>query len=131
MDFHGVKDVVIGASVEKPLSPQDRARWAAFLPTVHVGGALPVTFRADGDYVVVEVIVPYVTPPPQPRTDPTKIPLAIAEGFPVPVSARFKLPIFSPDTAAHFLRQLAREVYHHEIDEQLRVDGHRPFVHEH
>jgi hypothetical protein len=63
----------VAATKERHLDPQDIASWASFLPTVRVGGALPVTFRSDGDYVVVEVIVPYVPPPPQLSTDPSKI----------------------------------------------------------
>jgi len=121
----------VTVQAETPLDPQDVASWAAFLPTVRVGGALPVTFRPDGDHVLVEVIVPYVPPPPQPSANPTKIPLTIAEGFPVPLSARYKLPPFSPVNAAHFLRHIVREIYPHEIDEQLRIDGSRPFAPEH
>lgn len=98
---------------------------------MRVGGALPVTFRADGDHVVVEVIVPYLPPEPQQCTDPNKIPLAIAEGFSVPLALRYKLPAYSPDNAAHFIRHIIRELYHHEIDEQLRVAGSRPFAPEH
>jgi hypothetical protein len=120
-----------------PLEPHDVTSWAAFLPTVRVGGALPVTFRAEGDYVVAEMIVPYVPPVP-PAFElfvdnyvGGKIPLAIAEGFPVPVAARYRLPRYSPDTAAHFLRQIVREIYKHEIDEQLRVGDARPFAPEH
>lgn len=120
---------------QQHLDPHDRASWAAFLATVRVGGALPVTFRPDGDHVIIEVVVPYVPPEPQPAADPNKIPLAIANGFPVPVSARFKLPAYSPvnapSDAAQFLRDLVHEMYHHEIDEQLRVDGNRPFAPEH
>lgn len=122
-----------------PLEPHDVASWGAFLPTVRVGGALPVTFRADGDYVVVEVIVPYVSPAPREPELPLfidnyvggKIPLAIAEGFPVPVAARYRLPRFAPDTAARFLRQIVRAIYQHEIDEQLCVGSERPFAPEH
>jgi hypothetical protein len=122
-----------------PLEPHDVTSWAAFLPTVRVGGALPVTFRVDGDYVVAEVIVPYV--PPAPREPELKlfidnyvggkIPLAIAEDFPVPVAARYRLPRYSPDTATRFLRQIVRAIYQHEIDEQLRVGAERPFAPEH
>lgn len=115
----------------KDLAAHDIESWASFLPTVRVGGALPVTFRADGDHVLVEVIVPYVPPPPSVLADPNKIPLAIAEGFPVPLLARYKLPAYSPVNAAHFLRHIVREIYHHEIDEQLRVDDDRPFAPEH
>lgn len=114
-----------------PLTPEDLASWAAFLPTVHVGGALPVTFRMDGDRVTVEVIVPYVPPKPQPAADPFKIPIAIAEGFPVPVTMRYRLPAYSPVNAAHFIRHLVREIYHHEIDEQFVVNGSRPFAPDH
>ena len=127
---------------ESTLSAEDIASWAAFLPTVRVGGALPVTFRQDGDYVVVEVIVPYV--PPEPSCPPTawidaaasasgprKIPIAIAEGFPVPIAARYRLPAFQVANAADFLRHITREIYKHEIDEQLRVAGSRPFAPEH
>lgn len=112
--------------------------WADFLPTVRVGGALPVTFWIDDAFVVVEMTVPYVAPK---RAEPTdrwidtpagqRIPLAIADGFPVPVSGRYRLPAFSPDTAVHFLRHIVREIYHHEIDEQLRVGDCRPFAPEH
>lgn len=117
---------------ETKLEPHDIASWAAFLPTVRVGGALPVTFRPDGKYVVVEVVVPYVPPPePEPPADATKIPLRIAEGFPVPLVGRHPLPPFSPAGAASFLRDIVREIYHHEIDEQLRVGGDRPFAPEH
>jgi hypothetical protein len=127
------------STVASSLEPHDVASWAAFLPTVRVGGALPVTFRAEGEFVVAEVIVPYVTPPPR---EPElklfidnyvggKIPLAIAEDFPVPVAARFRLPRYSPDTAAHFLRQIVRTIYQHEIDEQFRVGDTRPFNPEH
>jgi hypothetical protein len=49
----------------------------------------------------------------------------------VPLSARYRLPPYSPANAAHFIRHVVREIYHHEIDEQLRVDGHRPFALEH
>lgn len=121
----------IPAAAATPLAPHDVASWAAFLSTVRVGGALPVTFRPDGDDVLVEVIVPYVPPPARSPADPTKIPLTIADGFPVPLSARYKLPIFSPTNAAHFIRHIVREIYHHEIDEQLCVDGGRPFAPEH
>jgi hypothetical protein len=109
------------------LSPDDVARWAAFLPTVRVGGALPVVFRPDGDHVLAEVTVPYVPPEPRSSADPNKIPVAIAEGFPVPLVARYRLPAFS-DNAADFLRHIVRQIYQHEIDEQLRVDGTRPFA---
>lgn len=114
-----------------PLAPLDIEIWAAFLPTVRVGGALPVTFRPDGDHVVVEMIVPYVTPESPLSADPNKIPLAIAEGFPVPLTMRYKLPSYSPDNAAHFLRQIVRTIYQHEIDEQFRVCDTRPFAPEH
>lgn len=126
-------DIVIKGTdmPERCLQPHDIASWAAFLPTVHVGGALPVTFQPDGDHVVVEVIVPYVTPAPQPFADPNKIPLGIAEGFPVPLTMRYKLPAYSPVNAAHFIRHIVREIYHHEIDEQLCVNGSRPFAPEH
>jgi len=56
----------------KTLTTQDIESWAVFLPTVHVGGALPVTFRADGDHVVVEVVVPFVPPEPQLSADPNR-----------------------------------------------------------
>lgn len=105
--------------------------WADFIPTVRVGGALPVTFSLDGEYVVVDVIVPYVTPETKGSSDPNKIPLGIAEGFPLPLTMRYKLPDYSSINAAHFLRHLVREIYHHEIDEQLRVHTHRPFAPEH
>jgi hypothetical protein len=121
-----------------PLEPHDVASWAAFLPTVHVDGALPVTFRPDGDHVVVEVIVPYVPPGLRPSADPAvpiegkrKIPIAIAAGFPVPLTARYRLPRYAPDNAAHFLRQIVCMIYQHEIDEQLRVGDTRPFAPEH
>ena len=113
------------------LTADDLASWRAFLPTVHIGGALPATFRLDGEHVLVEVIVPYAPPEPQPLSDPNKIPVAIAEGFPIPLVMRYRLPAYSPHNAAHFLRQLVREIYHHEIDEQFRVDGNRPFAPEH
>lgn len=119
------------AKANGPLDPQDVARWAAFLPTVRVGGALPVTFRPDGDHVLVEVIVPFVPPPSQASADSNKIPLAIAGGFPVPLTARYKLPAYSPVSAAHFLRHIVREIYHHEIDEQFHVDDQRPFAPDH
>lgn len=45
----------------------------------------------------------------------------------MPLTARYRLPPYSPDTAAHFLRQIVRAIYRHEIDEQLRVGEHRPF----
>lgn len=128
------------AQLERPpLEPHDIASWAAFLPTVRVGGALPVTFWLDGDLVVAEVIVPYVRPAPR---EPElklfidndaggKIPLAIAEDFPVPLAARYRLPRYSLDTATHFLRQIVRAIYQHEIDEQLRVGDIRPFAPRH
>jgi len=116
---------------EESSTPEDLASWAAFLPTVRVGGALPVTFRMDGDRVAVEVIVPYVPPDPQPTADPSKIPIAIAEGFPVPLTMRYRLPAYSPANAAHFIRHLVREIYNHEIDEQLRVNDKRPFAPDH
>ena len=86
--------------------------------------------------MVAEFVVPYVTPA---QREPElklfidnavggKIPIAIAEGFPVPLAARYRLPLFSPDTAAHFLRH---EIYQHELDEQLRVGDTRPFAPEH
>lgn len=112
-------------------APQDLAGWAEFLPTVRVGGVLPVTFTLDGDHVVVEVVVPYVPPAARDSLDPNKIPIAIAEGFPVPLTMRYKLPDYSPVNAAHFIRHLVREIYHHEIDEQLRIGDRRPFAPEH
>jgi hypothetical protein len=105
--------------------------WAEFLPTVRVGGALPVTFTLDGDHVLVEVVVPYVPPEAPDITDPNKIPIRIAEGFPVPLTARYKLPDYHPENAASFVRHIVREIYHHEADEQLRVGDHRPFAPEH
>jgi hypothetical protein len=111
--------------------PDDLVRWAVFLPTVRVGGALPVTFQLDNDHVLVEVIVPYVTPAQQPSANPNKIPLAIADGFPVPITARCKLPPYSDENAAAFVRHLVREIYLHEADEQLRVGDRRPFAPEH
>ncbi len=114
-----------------PLEPYDVEHWAAFLPTVRVGGGLPVTFRLDGDHVLAEVIVPYVQPEDRPLENPNKIPLRIAEGFPVPVSARFRLPPFSQPDAAKFLRQVVRQLYHHEIDEQFRIGEVRTFAFEH
>jgi hypothetical protein len=118
-----------------PLEPHDIASWAAFLPTVRVGGALPVAFRLDGSHVVAETLVPYMQPVETkmtvpfgaPRADPSKIPLTLPEGFPVPLTARYQLPAFSPDIAAHFLRQIAGLSYQHELDEQLRVGDLRPF----
>lgn len=77
---------------QQHLDPQDATCWADFLSTVRVGGALPVTFRPDGDHVIVEVIVPYVPPETQAPAEPNKIPIRIAEGFPVPLTARYKLP---------------------------------------
>jgi hypothetical protein len=121
----------------RPFDLQDIEAWDAFLRTVRVGGALPATFRLDttppyGEHVVVEMIVPFVAPPdPEPFADPDKIPLRIAEGFPVPVSARFRLPPFSSASTADFIREIVREVYHHEIDEQLYVAEKRPFAPEH
>lgn len=113
-------------------SPTTATSWAEFLPTVRVGGALPVTFNLDGDHVVVvEVVVPYVPPAARDNLDPNKIPIAIAEGFPVPLTMRYKLPDYSPVNAAHFIRHLVREIYQHEIDEQLRVGDARPFAPEH
>lgn len=121
--------------LESFFGPDNRAKWTAFLPTVNIGGALPVTFRIDDDHVVVEMIVPYVPPELPPEPPPTeqrnKIPVQLAEGFPIPVSGRFPLPPFAPTNAAEFLRQIVREIYHHEIDEQFRVDGKRPFAFEH
>lgn len=122
------------ASLDAPpetLGAIDLEHWAILLPTVRVGGALPVTFRADGDHVLVEAIVPYAPPPPRTHPDPTKIPLMIPEGIPVPLSARYKLPPYSPTNAAHFLRHIVREIYHHEIDEQFYVGDRRPFAPEH
>jgi len=112
------------------LTAADLAHWAAFLPTVRVGGALPVTFRPDGDHVIVEVIVPYVSPAPETQTpaEPNKIPIRIAEGFPVPLTARYRLPAFHAENAADFVRHIVREIYKHEIDEQLRVGDRRPFA---
>jgi hypothetical protein len=125
----------------RPLEPHDVERWAAFLPTVSVGGALPVTFRVDGHFLVVEVIVPYEPPEPQePELQlfvdtavpgKTKIPLAIAKGFPVPVSARYKLPPYHEESAERFVRHLVRQLYLHEVDEQLRVGDRRPFAPKH
>ena len=121
----------------QPLDPSDLARWAGFLPTVRVGGALPVTFRLEDTYVIVEVTVPYV-PPGVPCTmqdttapGPLRIPLLIAEGFPVPLAARFKLPPFRAESAVNFIRHIVHEIYHHEADEQLRVGDRRPFAPEH
>jgi len=119
------------ASNDRDLTARDVESWAAFLPTARVGGALPVTFRLDGDFVLVEVIVPYVPPEPRDNPEPNKIPIAIAEGFPVPVTGRYRLPVFHAENAAHFLRHIVREIYHHEIDEQLRVGDHRLFAPEH
>ncbi len=113
------------------LEPHDIASWAAFLPTVRVGGALPVTFRPDHDYVVVETLVPYVAPPARAPADPNKIPLTLPDGVLVPLTARYLLPCYSPDGAAGFLRHIVREIYQHEIDEQLRVGDGRPFAPEH
>jgi hypothetical protein len=116
----------------RPLDPRDRESWAAFLPTVRVGGALPVTLRPDGDHVLIEVVVPYVPPEAQAAPDPTKIPLQIAEGFPVPLTARHKLPSYhNAEHAADFVRHVVREIYLHEVDEQLRVGDHRPFAPKH
>jgi hypothetical protein len=122
---------IVIATEQQPLEPHDVASWAAFLSTVRVGGGLPLTFRPDDTHVVVEMIVPYVPPEPQPLADPTKVPLAIAAGFPVPFSVRYRLPAYSPDNAPHFIRQIVRDIYHHEIDEQFHVDGSRPFAPEH
>ena len=124
-----------------PPEPHDVERWAAFLPTVRVGGSMPVTFRVDGHFIVVEMIVPYEPPEPQ-STEPEmklfidnfvggKIPLGIAPGFPVPVAARYRMPPYDPETAARFLRQIVRSIYVHEIDEQFRVGATRPFAPEH
>jgi hypothetical protein len=118
----------------QPLNPSDLASWSHFLSTVRVSGALPVTFRTDGDHVVIEVVVPYV-PPEMPEVrnipGPHKIPLLIAEGFPVPLTARFKLPAYNPENAANFVRHLVREIYLHEVDEQLCIGGCRPFTPKH
>jgi hypothetical protein len=124
-----------------PLEPHDVGRWTAFLPTVRVGGSLPVTFRADGPFIVVEMIVPYEPPAPHSSEPEMKllidnfvggrIPLAIAPAFPVPVAARYRMPPFDPETAARFLRQIVRSIYVHEIDEQFRVGETRPFAPEH
>lgn len=122
-----------------PLEPHDVEHWSAYLPTVRVGGALPMTFRVDGHYVVVEVIVPYEPPEPQgpelklfvDKEGRDKIPLAIAKGLPVPLAARYKLPPYHEESASRFIRHIARQLYLHEVDEQLHVDGRRPFAPEH
>jgi len=110
----------------------DTVCWVAFFATVRIGGAIPITFHVDGDHVVAEAIVPYVEPEPRasdpaPLSGKVKIPLRFAEGFPVPISARIKLPAYTPDDAAAFVRDIARQIYLHELDEQLRIDGARPF----
>lgn len=87
-----------------------------------------MTFHLDGKHVQVEMIVPYVPPAPQPSKDPNKIPLAIAEGFPVPLVARHRLPPFSSVDPVCYLRTLVQESYLHEIDEQLRIGQARPFA---
>lgn len=125
----GVESAMDAPNVSGTLETHDLERWAALLPTVRVGGALPVTFRADGDHVLVEAIVPYVPPPPRTHPDPNKIPLTIPEGIPVPLSARYKLPPFGQ--ATRFLRGIVREIYHHEIDEQFYVGDRRPFAPDH
>lgn len=107
---------------------RDRACWGAFLASVRVGGAIPVTFRLDDDCVVMEAIVPYVPPEPAQSADPNRIRLQIAEGFPVPISSCVKLPPFDARRAVHFVRRLVQKLYLHEVDEQLRVSGRRPFV---
>ena len=123
----------IGAG-KRPLDPDDRRRWADFLSTVRVGGALPVTFRLDDEHLVVEVVVPYMPPElPEVRdaTGTYKIPLQIAEGFPVPLTSRFKLPAFHAGNAADIVRHVVRAIYLHEADEQLCVGDRRPFAPEH
>ena len=107
--------------------------WKDFLPTVRVGGALPLTFRLDGEHVAVEMVVPYVPPirPTPSEADLRSFPLSIADGFTVTVTARFKLPDYHADGAAEFVRGIARAIYHHEIDEQLRVGDRRPFAPDH
>jgi hypothetical protein len=124
---------------ERPFDLQDIEAWGAFLRTVRVGGALPVTFRLDitppyGEHVLVEMIVPFVEAPDAAVSalqDPDKIPLRIAEGFPVPVTARFRLPLFTTAGAADFIREIVRKIYHHEIDEQIYIRSSRPFAPEH
>ncbi len=123
--------VCVNVEEPRPLDPSDIASWADFLSTVRVGGGLPVTFRPDGDHVVVEVIVQYVQPERLEAPDPNKIPLLIAEGFPVPLTARFKLPAYHTENAADFVRHIVREIYLHEVDEQLRVGDRRPFAPDH
>jgi len=125
-------DATIANEPPQHLDPHDCACWADFLSTVRVGGALPVTFRPDGDHVIVEVIVSYVPPaPPEAPADPNKIPIRIAAGFPVPLTARIKLPVYAEENAAAFVRHIVREIYLHEVDEQLRVGDRRPFAPEH
>ena len=116
---------------EHVLKPEDVASWAAFFSTVRVGGALPVTFRGDGSYVIIEVVVPYVQPVPREPAEPNKIPLRIADGFPVPLTGRHKLPPFSGANPEAFVRQLVREIYLHEVDEQLHIGDRRPFAPDH
>lgn len=113
------------------LEADDIAGWAAFLPTVRVGGGLPITFRLDGDHVLVEMIAPFILPMPEPLTDPNKVSVGIAEGFPVPISSRYRLPRYVAAHAADYLHHIAREVYQHELDEQFRVGNARPFAPEH
>ena len=57
--------------------------------------------------------------------------MQIAAGFPVPLSARFRLPPYAPTSASLFLRKVVRDICHHEIDEQLLVGDTHPFTPQH
>lgn len=122
------------------LDDVDRARWSAFIASARVGGAIPVSFLMQDDFVVLEAFVPYVSPDsassdPAICSDlnvgafPIRIPIQIADGFPVPVSGRCRLPPFVNESlSASFLRDLVRQLYLHEIDEQFRLADRRPFA---
>lgn len=86
--------------------------WGELLPSVAVGGALPVSFAigADSHQCVISMTVPCVD-----------------TGRHILISRTVPLPPYEAGHAEQWVRAQVHWFYRHEADEQVRINGRRPF----
>lgn len=94
--------------------------WRKFLDHVAVGGALPIEFRWVEYTELYEKIQMRMTVP------------HVETGETIELVVERHLPHLrtDPQRAAH-IRELVHWFYRHEADEQLRINGKRPFMPDH
>lgn len=124
-----------------PERSQDHAcqKWRAFLSTVRVGGALPISFEVvDGcacrercpdrsTHIRASMIVPHVGSP-EPDPTATRFPVRLAKGLLIPVERTTAVPQWTDQAdASEWVRCQVIWFYRHEAEEQIEIDGVRVF----